>query len=134
MTVLLVVAAMLHFSVARHYCGGELVASRISFSGEPATCGMEGEEGNCRHDHDGEQIESHCCDDVITLYSFDNNYTPALNAVAGFDQVKLQIPVISFDEPARPEFIINRLWSDISPPGLFPTSSVDLSQIRAFRI
>lgn len=134
LTVMLVVAAMLHISVARHYCGGKLVASRISLSGEPATCGMEGEEGNCGHDHNGDQIKSHCCDDVIISYSIDNNYTSAFKTLAGFQLMKFQTPVIPSEKPVKIAFIVNRFWSDVSPPGECLTSSVELPKIRVFRI
>jgi hypothetical protein len=134
LTVLLVVTAMLHFSVARHYCGGELVASRISLSGALATCGMEDTGAACPYDHDGDRIESHCCDDVLTSYSIDNNYTPATKAAAGLSQGKIPAPVMLLESPVRSSFIIHKTWSDISPPGQLMTSSVDLTHIRVFRI
>jgi len=134
LAVLLVVTAMLHVSVAHHFCGGELVASKISLSGALASCGMEGDEGNCPHEQSGEHIKSHCCDNVITSYSIDNNYTPASKAVAGFDQVKFQTPVISVENPVRIVFLAVRPLSDLSPPGQLMTSAVDLPAIRVFRI
>lgn len=134
MTVLLVVTAMLHFSVARHYCHGELVASKVSFSGTLATCGMEDNEGDCQHGQDQDLIDSHCCDDVLTSCFLDNNYTPASKANTGFDHARLQVPVMPVEKPVRVAFIEARSLSDISPPGGFLTSSVDLPQIRVFRI
>jgi hypothetical protein len=63
--VLLMLTAMLHLSVATHYCGGKIAASKISLSGELASCGMEGE---------GKEIPlpetnlfAHCCDDIVTF-------------------------------------------------------------------
>ncbi len=123
---------MLHLSVAQHYCGGELAATKVSLTGALASCGME--EENCPYDHDGDLLESHCCDDFVTSYTIDNNYTPVTKAAAGFDQVKLQVPVMSFEKPVRIAFIVNRLWTDGSPPGEFLTSAVDLPSIRVFRI
>lgn len=125
---------MLHFSVARHYCGGHLAATKVSLSGSLATCGMEAEYQSCRHDQDGDQIESHCCDDDLTTYFIDNNYTPASKITAGFAQLKIQVPVMPIENPVRLSFIVNRFWSDISPPGLLMTSSVDLPVIGVFRI
>ncbi len=134
LTVLLVVMAMLHFSVAQHYCGGEKVASRISLSSSLATCGMEGNEGDCHHGQHGHQFESHCCDDVLTSISIDNNYTPVTKAAAGFDHAKLLVPEKQSEKPVRFAFIAGKSWSDISPPGEFLSSSVDLPQIQVFRI
>jgi hypothetical protein len=37
----LTLTALLHLSIATHYCGGMKAASKISFSGKLATCGME---------------------------------------------------------------------------------------------
>lgn len=125
---------MLHISVARHYCKGKLVASRITLSGTLATCGMETGNDDCRHDQNSNQLDSHCCDDVLVSYSIDNNYTPASKVVSGINQANSPAPVISFGKPVKIPFIVNRLWSDVSPPGEYLTSAVDLPEIRAFRI
>ncbi|MHC1733139.1 MAG: hypothetical protein AB9888_14060 [Bacteroidales bacterium] len=134
MTVLLVVTAMLHFSVARHFCHGHLVASKVSFSGALATCGMEDNEADCRHGQNEDLIDSHCCEDILTSCFLDNNYTPATKANTGVDNTKLLVPVMPFEKPLRVAFIAGKSWSDISPPGEFLTSSVDLPQIMVFRI
>lgn len=134
LTIILVVTAMLHFSVAQHYCGGEIVASKISLSGSLATCGMEGNEGECRHGRHGDLVESHCCDDVLTSISIDNNYTPVTKADAGCEKTKVPVPVMPFENPVRLSFVKFRSWSGISPPGQLTTSSVDLPQIGVFRI
>ena len=125
---------MLHFSVARHYCGGKYIATKISLSGDLASCGMEDTEGNCPYDHTGDRIDSHCCDDDLTAYSINNNYTPAAKAAAEISTAKLTIPVLSSVTPARFQDIQSQAWSDISPPGLLMTSSVDLTAIRVLRI
>ena len=33
---------MFHISVATHYCGGQIAASRVTLTGKLASCGMEG--------------------------------------------------------------------------------------------
>ena len=125
---------MLHFSVARHYCRGELVASRISLSGTLATCGMEAGNEECPFGQRGDLIESHCCDDVIASYSIDNNYTPASQATDGFTRTKIQVPATAVESTVRFSVILHQNWSDISPPGQLMASSVDLTDIRVFRI
>lgn len=125
---------MLHFSVARHYCHGELVASKVSFSGALATCGMEDNEDDCRHGQNEDLIDSHCCEDVLTSCFLDNNYTPVSKTSTGFDNVKFQFPVIPIEKSGRVVFVEARSLSDVSPPGEFLTSSVDLPQIGVFRI
>lgn len=134
LTVFLVVTGMLHFSVARHYCGGKLAATKVSLSGALATCGMEGTEGSCPYDHNDERIESHCCDDDLTAYGIDNNYTPVAKSTTASTQDKIQVPVMPFEKPVRLSFIVHKSWSDISPPEQLMTSSVYLPDIRVFRI
>jgi hypothetical protein len=132
LTVILVLTGMLNISVAKHYCGGKLVASKISLSGTLASCGMV--EGNCPYDHDGDQLESHCCDDDVTAYSIDNNYTPVTQTASEFSTAKIAFPDLSYASLFRFPVINYQSGSDISPPGLLMTSSVDLSDIRVLRI
>jgi hypothetical protein len=40
--VILILTGMLHLTVANHYCGGKIAASKVSSSGQLANCGMEG--------------------------------------------------------------------------------------------
>lgn len=134
LTVLLLVAGMLHFSVARHYCGGTLAATKVSLSGALATCGMEAEYESCRHDQNGDQVESHCCDDDLTSYSIDNNYPPSARTASEFSPAKIAVPDMSFLFPSRSTEVKSRTWSDIGPPGILMTSSVDLAEIRTLRI
>jgi len=125
---------MLHFSVARHYCRGELAATKISLSGALATCGMEDTEGGCPYDNDGDQLESHCCEDDLTAYSIDKNYTPTAKTATEFSASKIAVPDLTYESLSRSPVIKCQSWSDISPPGLLMTSSVDLAEIRVLRI
>lgn len=134
MTVLLILTGMLHISVARHYCGGKFVASKISFSGALATCGMEDTNGSCPYDNDGDQLESHCCADELTAYSIDNKYTPTAKTATEFSAAKITVPDLTYESLARSPVIKCQNWSDISPPGFLMTSSVNLSDIRVLRI
>jgi hypothetical protein len=128
------VAAMLHFSVAQHYCKGELVASRITLSGALATCSMETSNEDCRHDQNSHQLDSYCCDDVLISYSINNNYTPAAKTTPGIDRANKPVPAVPFASPVRFSFFNLQTCSDISPPGIEMASSVDLKEIRVFRI
>lgn len=134
LTVILVLAGILNFSVAEHYCRGELVATKVSLTGTLATCGMESSDEVCHHGQHGDLFESHCCDDVLTSYGIDNNYTPAAKQAPEFSGAKIAVPDLPFQSPVRSFVIINQNWSDISPPALLITTSVDLSQIRVLRI
>jgi hypothetical protein len=61
-------------NIATHYCGGSPVATRVSLSGEFATCGME---KDISEKPLQESITNHCCDNVISAYSLNNNFVPS---------------------------------------------------------
>ena len=130
--VVLLVTALFRFSIATHFCGGEAVASKVTLSGRTASCGMEdeGEESPVR----GTLLKTHCCDDVITSYAIDNNFTPSFSVIPRLFLHNLHIfnkpgelPVLSAD-------VIQSLYTSIKPPGLLTVTNVDLSGICVFRI
>ena len=66
--------AMLHLSIATHYCGGHLAALKVSINGKLASCNME-----CLEKASpltGLQLIPQCSVDVVTFYAIDSNYTP----------------------------------------------------------
>jgi hypothetical protein len=130
--VVLVLTAMLNLTVATHYCGGEVAASKISLSGKLASCGME-TDGESKPS-EGLQLKSHCCDDVVTTCSIDNNYAPSYSFLPDTNNSGPQ--VISF--PAYPACnyiaVLTFLYADVSPPGYMMSTTVDLSDICVFRI
>ena len=133
-TVILLLTAMLHISVAKHYCGGELAASKISLSGGLASCGMEDTEDSCPLDAPGDHLKSHCCDDVVTFYSFDNNYTQSQSVVSETYRLTtnvLEIPVIV---PVQFSNFRSDVFTDVSPPDFQMYTAVDLTNICVFRI
>lgn len=126
--------AMLHISVARHYCGGELAASKISLSGGLASCGMEGTEESCPLNSSGNHLKPHCCDDVVTYYSVDNNYSQSqtvISEIFRFSTHVLEMPVAFV---VQSNYNNSRIFSDLSPPDLLMSTAVDLTNICVFRI
>lgn len=95
---------------------------------------MEGAEESCPLDHSGCHMKSHCCEDVLTAYGIDNNYTPAAKVAADLSTARITFLHLSFALPAQSPDIKFKAWSDIGPPGLLMTSSVDLTEIRVLRI
>lgn len=73
--ILLMTAAMLHISVATHYCGGKIAASTVSLTGKLANCGMENSENELPFP--GIIFSEHCCDDILTLFETSDNYIPS---------------------------------------------------------
>ena len=134
LTVFLVLAAMLQITVARHYCGGDLAASKVSLSGKLATCGMEGTEESCPLKLPGRHLKSHCCDDVVTIYFTDNIYTHEFSVLPETNRTNnhvLDLPVslIAYFLDIKPPF-----YTDLSPPPFPISTSVDLAEICVFRI
>jgi len=130
--VALMLTAMLHLTVATHYCGGELATSKISLSGKLASCGMERAEESCPMQ--GNQMKSHCCDDVVTLYSIDNNYAPSYLVLPETSKDNLQIFGIPAVLAIYSHSVLKFLNTDVSPPGALMFTDVNLSDICVFRI
>ena len=129
---LLMLAAVLHLTVATHYCGGKVAASTISLSGKLASCGMEGSEKELPLS--GTNFTTHCCDDIVTLFGMDSKYTPSFSFVPETIQYNFQvfaIPVVLFVNSISD---IIPSYTNVSPPGALMSTRVDLSNICVFRI
>ena len=129
---LLMIAAMLHISVATHFCGGTEVASKISLSGKLANCGMESSQNELPLP--GLNLTKHCCDDVVTHYATDSNYVPSSYFAPETYQYNFQTfqftATMSFNNVAG----FTTFYSYLSPPGTLMSTEVDLSAICVFRI
>lgn len=128
----LMLIALLHLSVASHYCGGSIVSSKVSLSGKLANCGMEGnKQGSPRT---GTWLTSHCCDNVLTSFGTSNNYFPSFSFVLASNQPHSQF----FTVPATLNIysfpLLISVNSGVGPPGAPAPNSVDLSALCIFRI
>ena len=123
---------MLHLSMATHYCQGRVEALKFTFDGKPAVCGMEDEEEDLPFT--GTQINSHCCDNVVTTLGIDNNYTPSFSAFPDFCQHILQVFIIPSGLPVNSLAYLKSLYTNESPPGSLMSTNVDLSIICVYRI
>jgi hypothetical protein len=84
----LLAISVMHISIASHFCGKELAATRISVSGIPATCGMETDKDHAIH------FASHCCDNHISVYSVDDNYSTSSFNIKDVTKSLLQVFII----------------------------------------
>jgi len=125
-------STMLPITIATHFCGGEVAASLISFSGKLASCGMEGPEK--RPALPGNSITPNCCDDVVTLCRTDSNYKPFFYDISDFDQYNYKIFPITARYPLYPESSLISLSFKARPPGVLMSTCVDLSGICVLRI
>lgn len=125
---------MLHISVAKHYCGGELVASKISLSGDLASCGMEGTEESCPLESPGDHLKTHCCDDVVTYYSIDNNYIQNQILFPESYRFVSHVLEITIASPFHFSNLTSQVFTGVSPPAFLMDTAVDLTDICVFRI
>jgi len=130
--VLLMIAAMLHFSVAIHYCGGQIAASKVSLTGKLANCGMESQEKELPLP--GINFSNHCCDDVVTSCGIDNNYLPSFSFVPESYNYNFQVLAVPAGLSDNSCTDLIPFYTNVSPPGVLMSTSVDLSDICTFRI
>ncbi len=128
----LILAAMLHFSVATHYCGGTVAATKMSLSGKLASCGMEDNEKGLPQSVS--HFASHCCDNVLIFYGINSIYFPSFSSVPESCQHQIQVFNISVGLALPSSASIKSIYTSVSPPDAFLSTSVDLSDICVFRI
>ena len=129
---LLMIAAMLHITVATHYCEGKEVATTVSLTGKLASCGM-----HCSEEEmplQGTYFTNHCCEDTITFSGISSNYSPTYFFVSETFQYNFQVLAIPVELSAKSQTDINLLYTNVSPPGVLMSTNVDLSDICVFRI
>jgi hypothetical protein len=129
---LLMVVAMLHISVAMHYCEGKEVATTVSLSGKLASCGMK-----CSDEEiplQGTNFTGHCCDNILAFCGTSSNYSPTYSFVPESYQYNFQVLAIPVELSAKSQTDFYFIYSNVSPPGALMSTNVDLSTICVFRI
>ncbi len=126
------IATMFHFSVATHYCGGNIAASKVSLTGKLASCGMEDPQKQLPPH--GIYFSKHCCEDVVSSYSTDNNYRPSFFNIPESDQFNFQVSVLPTGHAVSPSIVSKSQFSDESSPGVMISTNVYLSEVCVFRI
>ncbi len=129
---LLLLVSGAQLTISMHYCGGQLADSKVSVLGNIATCGMEAKTDMCTHP--GKHIEKHCCDDQISTYSVDHNYSPSFFEFKAFTQNVLQVFILPASVTSYSFIAINNFYTDVSPPVNQLVNDVNLPDISVFRI
>jgi hypothetical protein len=124
--------ALLHFSVATHYCMGRVAASKISLSGELATCGMENDE-NIQTQADI-HFTSHCCDNTLIFCGIHGNYFPSYSFVPESYNDNFQVFSTAVSLTTGSISCFQSINATTSPPGVSASNNVDLSVICVLRI
>lgn len=120
----------LNITVAEHFCKGTIAATKVSVTGEIASCGME----NKTHERSADkELASKCCHDRISIFSLDNDYTPLSKQVKDFFGKIINVHLTTFISL----FNIINLSADsatnVIPPGIIP-AIVNLSGICVLRL
>jgi hypothetical protein len=129
---ILLLLSATNLTVATHYCGGKIAATKVSFGGKMATCGMESDKKENPSSTAG--IDSNCCENVFSVYTVDNNYAPSEC------HQKPNVPFVlhNFFLPAgytcQHNFFLSLHLSNAGPPLDHPASAVYLPGICVFRI
>jgi hypothetical protein len=129
---ILMLAAMLHISVATHYCGGKEFSTKLSLTGKLAHCNMEDSENEIPLH--GTNLTKHCCEDIVAFCGIDNNYTPTFSFVPESYQYNFQILAIPVALSVNSYTGLTPFYTNVSPPDELSSTSVDLSDICVFRI
>ena len=122
----------MHFTIATHFCGGVIAATKVSVSGELASCGMENTVNQCSFP--GKHIGSHCCDNKVSVLAVDNNYNSSYSEFKAFSLHILQVINIPASLQIHSLTAVNLISTNVSPPGNFLVSDVSLPDICVFRI
>lgn len=127
---IVMLASGMTVSIDKHYCGGELAETKLSFSGRLASCGMEDVQNECPYQP---YMEKECCDDQFTLYRISSNYLPEYFKLSQTSDFK--------DIPSAPECnaLFRGPYTDVYrtwelPPGEKLKSAPSLSEICVYRI
>jgi hypothetical protein len=129
---LLLLTAILHLSVATHYCGGKISASNISLSGKLASCGMQDDKSDLPWA--GLILTKRCCDNVLATYGINSIFFPSFSSVPESHLQLFQVFSISSNLTINSFSPIKSIYTNVSPPGAFSSSNVDLSDICIYRI
>ncbi len=129
---ILVLLSGMHLTVATHLCHDKIASTKLSVSGELASCGMEGAADNYLL-----QVilkTTNCCKNKIAAFVVDNNYFPAYSEFKTFGQSVLQVFKLPacLTNPSPCQLIL--FVTDVSPPGYFSVNDVSLPNICVFRI
>jgi hypothetical protein len=128
---LLILFSGINIRYAAHFCGGNFVATKISLSGELATCGMETREGN---NSSLMTFKSHCCEDITSDYVVSNSYIPSTPVIDTPVQKVVETQFYPAEKLIICQYPFTYLHTDIKPPG--NTGSIADSQpvLCIFRI
>jgi hypothetical protein len=127
----LVLTSAIHFTIATHYCSGNLAAVKFSLTGQKATCGMVEEATTCPLKN---SVRAHCCSDHLTLVAADQDKISSFSIQRISNNNITQIIFIPISEINRKITFINLLQDFSGLQNVFRTSEHLLAFLCVFRI
>jgi len=122
--------AGMHVSIDRHFCGGELAETKVSLTGELASCGME----THKPEFPGVvSLNKKCCEDHLTVMDVSNNFVPEYFQVSYPSESK-EIPSFQLLNVSLKPFVADNISSWVVPPGDKVKIHPSLTEICVFRI
>jgi hypothetical protein len=129
--IILILFSGVSVKFASHFCGGSYASTKVSLTGELATCGMEHPSVNNSLQ---DIYRNNCCNDIISAYSICNNYISSeYNPDAHRPQV-ISMIFVPADYLCDHKQIINTPYSNLRPPGNYYPNSVARPALCIFRI
>jgi hypothetical protein len=122
----------MHMTVATHCCNGEMSATKVSFGGKLATCGMESDEKS--YSSSETNISLDCCKNEISVYSVDSDFAPSEFQFNEIVQVIPQEYVIPDGFFCHFNDFLSLNITNASPPTDFLSNAVSMADISVFRI
>ncbi len=129
---LLILLSGMHLTIATHFCGGEIAATKVSITGKKASCGMISDDNSKTS---AETIlASNCCDNKVSVYSVDNNYAPSAFQFKEIAHPVFQEFFIPEGFSFRSSYPILTTITNVSPPDNLMANAVSMADICVFRI
>lgn len=129
---LLMLLSGMQLTISQHYCGGELADAKISLTGHFASCGMEDKTDDCAQP--GDHVKSSCCNNKVSVYAIDHNFSLSFSEFKTFAQSVLQVFILPEIQNFNAITAYSHFYTDVSPPPNWLVSDVNLSDIGVFRI
>lgn len=120
----------MHISLDRHYCGGNLVNIRLSFTGKSASCGMEETGYACEVSYG---FNRKCCEDKASFLGSDSEYLPEYAQVIYQPGNKtITGTLFTYSSPGQADNSTQDQW--VLPPGKSHRSGKSHTELCVFRI
>ncbi|MBW8334188.1 MAG: hypothetical protein K0M40_19380 [Prolixibacteraceae bacterium] len=129
---LLMLLSGMQLTISMHYCGGEFADSKVSLTGHLASCGMEGIIDDCTSSENN--LDASCCNNEVSVYALDQNYSPSFSEFKVFSQSVLQVFTLPVNSSFHSISATNLTRTDASPPENLLVNAVSLPKICVFLI